>query len=188
MFGFYRSRQLDGTIGNGPRYGTYVLSSSRVHAGWGAVSDRFWQTPRGAAIWPPEEPVGLDRVARFNRILSHFRVRSLNDAKIVMASTPGFICAVPITKAWRSAPGGVIPMPRDTGNFIEHHAIHAFGYQDDFQQIRFWNSWVRGGDRTRLVIFRTSTSRHISLMRGSITQSSRDAGGQNKQINPALKG
>jgi hypothetical protein len=141
MYGFYRSRQIDGTMSEGSKYGTYELTACRVHVGWGAVSDRFWQTPRGAVIWPPVEPPGLDQVARFNRHLSHFRVRNLDDAKIAMAYSAGFICSVPITKAWRSAPGGVIPMPRDQSEFIEHHAIHALGYHDDFQQIRFWNNW-----------------------------------------------
>ena len=97
MYSFYRQRQLDGTMDKGSKYGSHVLTTFRVYAGWGLVSYRYWPTPRGTVTWPPTKPVGLDRIARFNRFLAHFRVRTLDDAKYAIAYGGGFVCQFPIT-------------------------------------------------------------------------------------------
>ena len=141
MYSFYRQRQLDGTMDKGSKYGSHVLTTFRVYAGWGLVSYRYWPTPRGTVTWPPTEPVGLDRIARFNRFLAHFRVRTLDDAKYAIAYGGGFVCQFPITRSWRSAPGGMIEMPRDPSEFVEHHAVQAIGHNDATQRIRFSNNW-----------------------------------------------
>jgi hypothetical protein len=60
MYAFNKARQLDGTISEGSKYGSYCLTAARVLMGWGSVSYNRWPTPRGLVQWPPNEPPGLD--------------------------------------------------------------------------------------------------------------------------------
>jgi hypothetical protein len=139
MYGFNLARQLDGTMDKGPRYGSYVLTVRRVHAGWGCVAEWRWPRP---VVWPPQEPPGLDRSARFNRHRSHFRVRDLHDAKMCLWRAGPFGFAVPITRQWRKAPAGVITLPRDRSEFEEaQHAVTAVQYDDRTRLIKFMNCW-----------------------------------------------
>ena len=128
-------------MNEGPRYGSYCLTFARVLAGWGAVSERRWPYPRGAVIWPPVEPAGLDQIARFNRLLSHFRIRSLEDARTCLAFHGPFNFAVPITASGRSASEGVVPDPDSRMEFVENHAVLAVGYDDKTELLKFQNSW-----------------------------------------------
>ncbi len=141
LYGFNKSRQLDGTMSEGSQYGTYCLTAARVSAGWGSVAEHRWPYPRGNVTWPPDEPAGLDKIARFNRTFSHFRVRSIHDARTFIAFGGPFTFSVPITSAWQRASGGAIPMPRNAGEFVEDHAICAVGYDDQTQLLTFVNSW-----------------------------------------------
>ena len=146
LYSFYRSRQLDGTVDLGPRYGTYCLTAARVSARWGAVAEHRWPHSRDH-VWPPQEPGGLDRIARFNRTLSYFRVRTLEDLRIALYANGPFSFSLPITAAWRRS-NGMIDLPKDTSEFAEQHAITAVGYDDTTQLIHFHNSWGSGwGDK-----------------------------------------
>jgi hypothetical protein len=81
IYGFVRSRELDGTLADGPKVGTYVLTACRVSAGWGNVSEKRWPYPKGTAARPPSEPQGLDRLAKYNKTFAHFCIRTLDDAR-----------------------------------------------------------------------------------------------------------
>ncbi len=140
MYAFYKARQIDGSIAEGSRYGSFGLTAARVSAGWGAVAEHRWPYPRGPVVWPPVEPLGLDQIARFNRHLSHFRVRSIEDCRRCLADGVVFGFSVPITRDWYQTSDGAIAMPR--GPFLElQHAVTAVGYNDHLQQLTFLNSW-----------------------------------------------
>jgi hypothetical protein len=47
FYAFIKARQIDGTIDQGPRYGSYCLTAARVIAGWGVVSEGRCSYPRG---------------------------------------------------------------------------------------------------------------------------------------------
>lgn len=148
MYGFNLARQLDGTMDRGPRYGSHCLTAARVRAGWGCVAYWRWPYPRrGKGTWPPTEPPGLDALARYNRVFSHFRVRSLYDARACLSRAGVFEFSLPMTRAWRAAPNGLIPMPTNDGEFVEQHAVTAAGYDDRTRLIKFVNNWgIHWGD------------------------------------------
>jgi hypothetical protein len=99
-YGFVRSRQLDGTLFEGPRIGSYVLTAARVCAGWGTVSAKRWPRRKGDP-WPPPEPPGLDDVARHNRWLGYFRARDLDEICPCLKQGLPVQIALPIHKGWR---------------------------------------------------------------------------------------
>ena len=111
-------------------------------AGWGCVAEWRWPQPRKPVVWPPNEPPGLDRIARFNRTRAHFRIRSVSDAKVCLWRAGPFGFSVPITGQWRIAPNGVIALPRDRGEFEDlGHAVTAVQYDDRTRLFKFINSW-----------------------------------------------
>ena len=142
IYGFNLARQLDGTMDKGPRYGSYCLTARRVHAAWGTVAEWRWPQPHNPVRWPPDEPPGLDRIARFNRIRSHFRIRSAYDAKICLWRAGPFGFSVPITRQWRRTADGLIAIPSNPGEFEEAgHAVTAVAYDDRTRLFKFINSW-----------------------------------------------
>jgi hypothetical protein len=132
----------------GSRYGSHCLTAARVMMGWGTVAEARWSYPAGKIAWPPPEPPGLDRIARFNRSFSHWKVRNLDDLRRALSSGGSCNFSVPITKQWRTAPGGIITLPRSPSDFLEGHAMAAAGYNDNTQLIKFINNWgPHWGDR-----------------------------------------
>jgi hypothetical protein len=162
FYGFYRGRQLDGTVHLGPRYGSYCLTAARIEASWGLLAEHRWPYPRGHVIWPPQEPTGLDRIARFDRRFSHFRIRTLEDAKMAIYANGPFKFSVPITAAWRRSKG-IIDMPKGPNDLGEGHAVDAVGYDDNTELIHFANSWGAGwGDKGYGFLPYTYFSRYCS--------------------------
>jgi hypothetical protein len=140
-YSFNKARQLDGTMDKGSRYGSYCLTAARVWMGWGAVAQHRWPRPQGPVEWPPNEPPGLDQIARFNRTFCHFRIRNISDARRSLSLGNLFRFSVPMTRAWYAAPNGLIPMPVGPHDFVEGHAVEAAGYDDNTQLLTFINSW-----------------------------------------------
>jgi hypothetical protein len=125
----------------GPKYGSYCLTAARVTAGWGVVAEQRWRYPHGPVVWPPIEPPGLDRIARFNRTFAHFRARTMEDLKRAIAAESPVNFSVPITRSWRTAPNGVIPMPVSPAEFTEGHSVLGIGYNDGNNYLQFMNCW-----------------------------------------------
>jgi hypothetical protein len=149
MYGFVRSRQLDGTLAEGPKFGSYIITNNRVLASWGMVSEKRWPYPKGRVAWPPVEPEGLDEVAKFNRTFAHFRIRDLADARTCIARTPSPVSiAVPIYPEWYESTTGIIEVPAQDLRDAPNHCIILVDYNDGTQMFTFINSWGTGwGDR-----------------------------------------
>jgi hypothetical protein len=137
-YGFVRARQLDGTILEGPRVGTHIITSCRVRAGWGIVSERRWPRLRRGDMWPTIEPPGLDDI--FNRRRGHFRARNLTEIRACVAQGVPIQVSLPIHNGWRSPAGGVIKLP-GVELVTENHSIVLEGFDDNRELIKFWNNW-----------------------------------------------
>lgn len=152
LYGFVRSRQLDGTLlTKGPGEGCYIQTARRVFAGYGCVSEARWPYPKeGEVIWPPPEPADLNEIARFWRSFYHFRLRTVDEARwfIYTSGGLGFQVNLPINqKAWHQARLGVIETP-EYGDCDTRHAVYIFAYDDRSQRLSFANSWGKcWGDR-----------------------------------------
>jgi hypothetical protein len=144
-YGFVRARQLDGSLAEGPSVGVYGISFMRIAAGWGCVSAKRY--PRSRHLpWPPPEPPGLDRIARFNRSLGHFRARDVDDARRCISRMLGLpVCCLPIHADWATAKGGIINLPSVTTPLDgRSHSVCLVGYNDDTRLFRFWHNWGSG--------------------------------------------
>ena len=141
LYSFVRARQLDGTIDQGPRVGVYVVTAARILGSWGRVSQRRWPNARRGDPWPPIEPPGLDRIAKYNRSLLHYRVRDLAELRQCLAQSVPVVVAVPIDTRWYSAVGGKIENPDGSLPFLGNHAIVAEHADEKLRLIRFWNNW-----------------------------------------------
>ena len=141
LYGFVRARQLEGTLNDSPRVGTHIVTTGRVLAGWGCVSEKRWPRLRKGDFWPPVEPPGLDEIAKYNRSLMHYRVRDLTEMKLCLERGLPVQFVVPIHAGWYSATGGKISNPGTNQLFLENHSIVAEKYDDKLQLIKFWNNW-----------------------------------------------
>lgn len=166
LYGFYKARLLDGTLDRGPRYGSYCITAMRVWAGWGQVAEWRWPMTRGPVVWPPVEPSGLDRIAKYRRSFAHFRVRNIDDLKRAIIAPALVLFSVPITRSWRTASGGVIPIPPDPRDFTEYHAVAGGGYSDTTGHIELLNSWGPNWGGTAAAICLIVISRDIARTLG----------------------
>jgi hypothetical protein len=141
LYGFVRSRQLDGTLNEAPRVGTYIITSARVMASWGWVSEARWPPRRRGDPWPPVEPPGLDKIAKYNRSLMHYRIRNLSEMQQCLSKNVPVQLAVPIHSGWYSAVEGKIERPSADLRLTENHSIVAEEFDDNLELIRFWNNW-----------------------------------------------
>lgn len=148
-YSFVRARQLDGTLFEGPRVGSYLISNARILAGWGRVSERRWPNLRkGIDTWPPFEPHELDRIAKYNRIKRYWRVRNLQEVMTYLDNDCFVQIVIPIHKGWMRPRGGLIDIPPTTGDMTENHSIVVEGFDKSKGILRFWNNWgTQWGDK-----------------------------------------
>lgn len=144
MYDFVEARTLEGSMSSGPKTGVFLQTTMRVRVGWGRVSETRW--PYDTRNWPPMSPPAhqqLERIARFNRNRGYFSVRSISDAKTVLANGLPFQITVPITSAWHNPKGGIIPgtMTLRQSSITETHAVLICGYDDHQRHFKFRNSW-----------------------------------------------
>jgi hypothetical protein len=141
LYGFIRSRQLDGTLSSEPSVGVWMSSANRVSDGWGWVSE--WRCPglKKRDPWPPVISSDLDNIAKFNRSFMHYRVRNLDELKRAVWQSAGVLIAIPLHPGWRSPADGVITLPASFPKPTNWHSIHIIGYDDRTQLLAFWNNW-----------------------------------------------
>jgi hypothetical protein len=144
-YSFVRARQLDGTLSEGPKVGTYLITAERVYAGWGRVSEKRCPYPKRGAPWPPVVPDALDGVAKFNRAYLHYRVRGLDDLKrslMNLHSPLNFpLISIPIHPGWRAPDNGLIQIPSVFPIPTAYHAVPIVGYDDNTQLLKLLNNW-----------------------------------------------
>jgi hypothetical protein len=64
LYGFVRSRQLEGTFPGNASMGVCGTTTYRVQRGWGNVLESEWLYAKNTVTWPPTEPPGLDVKAK----------------------------------------------------------------------------------------------------------------------------
>lgn len=141
IYGFIRSRQLEGTFPGDRKRGVWGITSKRIARGWGMVLESDWPHPTQFDSWPPSEPSDLDSKAKKHRILSYQRITDSYEAKIAIASRGGVGASFPVTEQWFRAEKGVIEAPRQGAEIVGSHAVTLIGYSDAERRFTFKNSW-----------------------------------------------
>jgi len=142
MYNFVRSRQLEGSFEDDASVGVYPITSYRVAKGWGYPPSEAWPYNGRSEDWPPmEEPIGIDKMAKENRIGVYQRVRTLCECKIVISTESPVSVVLPITSDWHDTRDGVIRIPSSTEPIIGNHMITICGYDDTKLLLKFANSW-----------------------------------------------
>jgi GNAT superfamily N-acetyltransferase len=147
MYRYVRARQLEGTYSDDPSTGVWIVSDMRIAHGWGCPTELEW--PYETANWPPKEPPQIDQAAKTNRIHGYQRVRTADECKKVLAHGQPVTAALEIvSREWKSAPRGHIPMPSPNPQFTGSHSVCLIGYDDSKSLFQFANSWGENwGDR-----------------------------------------
>jgi GNAT superfamily N-acetyltransferase len=140
MYGYVRSRQLEGTYPGDAKTGTWISTSMRVGKGWGTPEEADWPYDGDASHWPPMEPPGVDLKAKPGRIFTYERVRFIDDARRMLAAGYAVVAAFEIDDSWYDTSHGVIAMPRSQP-IVASHAVVIHGYDDVTRQFTFANSW-----------------------------------------------
>src|ERR1700733_123521 len=128
LYGFVRSRQLEGTYPGEPSTGIWPTTAMRVLRGWGAVRDKEWIYEPDS--WPPNEPPGLDKKAKNNRVLRYQRIHDALECKWALAFSGPLLTSFEITSQWFSAANGIIELPSSEDEMIGSHAVVLTGYSD----------------------------------------------------------
>jgi len=139
-YGFVRSRQLEGTFPGDKETGSWPITSLRVLYGWGAPPEESW--PYGTD-WPPEEPPGIDAIAkRYRSLWPYRRVRTIADGKNAIGEGPGILVSVDIDTRWANPWRGVIPAPstKDIPYPTMHHVV-LVRFNPNRDEFKFRNSW-----------------------------------------------
>jgi C1A family cysteine protease len=139
LYVWIRARQLEGSYFDGPLVGAWIASANRIARGWGLVTEEQWPYESCRESWPPQEPAGLDTLAKPNRIFAYQRVRSVDEARAALYSGQPVCAAVEMNDEWGSAENGDLSLPATplTGT----HTITLTGYDDEVQRFNFANSW-----------------------------------------------
>ena len=140
MYGYIRSRQLEGTFPGAPETGCWMSTSNRVAKGWGSVDENKWPYDGNADHWPPIEPPGLDIKAKAHRIFAYQRTSTVDECRALLASRMPMSVAFDIDDSWYQAKNGIIPKP-DKQQIVGGHAFYLIGYNDKMQTFKFVNSW-----------------------------------------------
>jgi GNAT superfamily N-acetyltransferase len=141
MYGFVRSRQLEGTFPGDPAVGVWPITELRILRGWGAPPEEAWPYNGDASAWPPTEPPDLDALAKKFRIGCYQRVRTAIECKTLLAQGQAVGVSLDITEKWGSAPHGRIPPLSSSDRSIGSHYVVLIGYDDCRSEFEFVNSW-----------------------------------------------
>jgi hypothetical protein len=137
-----RSRQLEGSFPGDPSTGTWIVTAKRILHGCGCPPESAWPYDGDASHWPPQEPPGVDKVAKRFRRGAYQRIRSVQDGRVCLALQRPFEVALRVGKQWFTAPGGAIELPEPgRENLQGSHAVTVYGYDDNTGRFKFANSW-----------------------------------------------
>lgn len=135
-YNWVRSRQLEGTFPGDKETGAWPITSFRITYGWGSLPEEYW--PRGTG-WPPDEPSGLDDIARKHRNLWPYRrVRSIEECK----ASQGVMVSLIITDKWANPWHGQIPASSADDIILPTmHTVLIVAFNSNRDEFTFQNSW-----------------------------------------------
>jgi GNAT superfamily N-acetyltransferase len=121
----------------------------RVLRGWGTPDEGQWPYDGSGKNWPPEEPTGLDTLAKKRRVCGYQRVRTLEECKLALTQKLPVNLSIRIAPDdWVSPPENRIPLPRNESKLTATHAILVVGYDDESDHLIIRNSWgAKWGDQ-----------------------------------------
>jgi len=138
MYGYVRSRQLEGTFPGSRTTGTWLVTSSRISKGWGIPPEAAW--PYETSVWPPDEPPGIDQLAKKFRLFAYGRTRTIDDCRRLLAKERQIVAAFDIDETWQTSSTGLIEDP-SLHEPNEAHTVRLVGYSDEREHFIFANSW-----------------------------------------------
>src|SRR4051794_7165703 len=108
LYGFVRSRELEGTLDQPPMLGIWTITSNRVWKGYGWINDADWPAEQRDPFWPPRIPPHLDQKAKANRLAMYQRAVTLADCKSIIDRGLPVASSFEITDSWSDPPKGII--------------------------------------------------------------------------------
>jgi hypothetical protein len=116
LYAYVRGRQLERTFPGDWRTGVWPITEMRISRGWGSLPEEYW--PYDASRWPPEEPPGLDQIAKTYRLNTYYRrVRDVDECKIILAHVP-ISASLKITDEWYQTTTGKISLYKPSASLF----------------------------------------------------------------------
>src|SRR5438270_12062079 len=146
IYHYVRARQLEGTYPGDGATGVWPITVFRIMKGWGSIREGAWAYPSNDDDWPPQEPPGVDEIAKRERLFAYHRTRSIGDCAKALNANHSITAAFEIDDSWTNPVSGIIPPPkgRPTGS----HTVFLIEFRPEEQRFLFQNSWgMRWGCR-----------------------------------------
>jgi C1A family cysteine protease len=147
LFLYYEERKIENTIdedsGAELRDGMKVLNKlgTSPEQDYPYIIQNFRNSPTRKAI---KDAVKYE-------ITSYNRIWDLDSLKVALAEKNPVVCGIKVYQSFESndvAKTGIIPMPKQSEQFLGGHAVLAVGYNDKKQLIILRNSWgTEWGDK-----------------------------------------
>jgi GNAT superfamily N-acetyltransferase len=140
VYGWIRSRELEGTMHLGLQAGVFVQTSMRVTKGWGVVPENRCPHPGRNAQWPIDVPKELDEIAKHNCFPMYARLTSLEETMMCLEAQIPLLASFYINHAsWLNAITGRITISSNPNDAV--HAVLLIGYSIPDRVLYFQNSW-----------------------------------------------
>ena len=141
LYGWIRSRIMEGTLDDGPEVGVAAITSMRVMKRWGVPPIGMWDFKHDSPWPPPPIPREMDAIAKGLRAFRYGRVVGIDEARNAIRNGQGFGVCVPVTPQWQNPAGGRVETPKAWEETDELHAVTVVGYDDARSEFRFANWW-----------------------------------------------
>lgn len=140
-FVYQHAKEIDGDPNE---EGTYIRSAMQVLLDRGVCYESCWPYIPKSPGTPCQD---ADKEAEAFKIERYARLESLQAMKESLVANGPFVLSILCFNGIFTAPGGVVPMPKEGEEYIAGHAICIVGYSDIEKRFKFKNSWsVSWGD------------------------------------------
>lgn len=139
-FLYYNERVMEGTINSDS--GAQIRDGIKSLASTGICKESKWPYTQSNMYTKPNSCCYAQ--ASGHKILSYYRITSLDDMKHCLAQGYPFVFGFTVYSSFESdavAKTGIMPMPSPTDSVIGGHAVTCVGYDDSKKWMIVRNSW-----------------------------------------------
>ena len=167
-YGYYKSRELEGTYLGHPSLGIWITTYNRIQYGWGRLSTLKDDELGRYVSNNLSVPAAFDALAKLNRTHHYYRVRNAQECRGLLRALPDFFqaaktrknldvrltvdikAAFEITRQFVEARQGVIA-DGDGSPIVGTHSVPMMAVNEPQKTIAFWNGfwgpdWGYNGD------------------------------------------
>ena len=140
---YYQERVLEGSVGEDA--GAEIRDGMKVLQQMGCATEKAW--PYKISKFTKKPSCTSTCGAKKYVIGSYHRLLNLEEIKLCLAATMGYVLGFTVYESFESAEverTGIVPMPEAGEMMLGGHAVFGVGYDDNTRRLTFKNSWGTG--------------------------------------------